>query len=384
MGAGAQAGAEVLGPAGEAAYLRIEHVGKRFGDVWAVRDVSLTIAEREIFALLGSSGCGKSTLLRMIAGLETPSTGRIVLDGEDLARVPAHRRPTNMMFQSYALFPHLTVAGNVAFGLHQLRPRLARAEIDARVDAMLDLVQMKAYAGRAPQELSGGQQQRVALARSLAREPKLLLLDEPLAALDKKIRRQTQFELVGLIRRVGVTCILVTHDQEEAMTMASRIGIMSEGALVQVGTPDDIYAHPNCCFSAGFIGETNLFEGRIRDGRLVGADFPQPIVLALACGDLPAEGSAAWLSLRPECVRVHPLAAADEAAAASGCENRAPAEVAEIAYLGGHSIYHLRLPGGRSMIASVPSAHWGDAPPPARGARVQVCWAAPDGVLLSR
>jgi ABC-type nitrate/sulfonate/bicarbonate transport system ATPase subunit len=223
----AESAVDAVDLAGEPAYLRIEHVGKRFDDTWAVRDVSLTIGQHEIFALLGSSGCGKSTLLRIIAGLEMPSTGRIVLDGEDLAEVPAHRRPTNMMFQSYALFPHLSVAGNVAFGLHQMRPRMARGEIEARVDEMLDLVQMKAFARRAPHELSGGQQQRVALARSLAREPKLLLLDEPLAALDKKIRRQTQLELVSLIRRVGVTCIVVTHDQEEAMTMSNRIGITS-------------------------------------------------------------------------------------------------------------------------------------------------------------
>ncbi len=380
----AEPAADVVDSAGEPAYLRIEHVGKRFDDAWAVRDVSLAIGEHEIFALLGSSGCGKSTLLRMIAGLETPTTGRIVLDGEDLADVPAHRRPTNMMFQSYALFPHLTVAGNVAFGLHQMRPRMARAEIDARVDEMLELVQMKAFARRAPHELSGGQQQRVALARSLAREPKLLLLDEPLAALDKKIRRQTQLELVSLIRRVGVTCILVTHDQEEAMTMANRIGIMSEGALVQVGTPDEIYEHPNCCFSAGFIGETNLFHGRISGGRLIGSDFPVPIVLAPPTGVLSAEGGEAWLSLRPECVHVHPLLTGPEPVVAAPGENLARAEVAEIAYLGGHSIYHLRLPGGRPMIASVPSAHWGDAAPPARGDAVRVSWQAPDGVLLQR
>ena len=366
----------------ERVHLRIESLGKRFGDTWAVREVSLDIGEREIFALLGSSGCGKSTLLRMIAGLETPSCGRILLDGEDLAAVPAHRRPTNMMFQSYALFPHMTVAGNVAFGLRQLRPRMARAAIAARVDEMLELVQMRAYAGRRPHALSGGQQQRVALARSLAREPRLLLLDEPLAALDKRIRQQTQFELVGLIRRVGVTCILVTHDQEEAMTMADRIGILSEGGLVQVGTPGEIYERPNCRFSASFIGETNLFHGRIEGDRLVGGEFPHPIrfVATVAL----QQGGEAWLSLRPECVRVHHRAAGDACVPERPDDNAAPAEVAEIAYLGGRSIYHLRLPGGGSMIASVPAAHWGEAAPPVRGEPVRVSWPAPDGVLLLR
>ncbi|HRV77328.1 MAG TPA: ABC transporter ATP-binding protein, partial [Thauera sp.] len=327
------------GLAGAPVHLRIERLGKRFGDAWAVREVSLDIGEREIFALLGSSGCGKSTLLRMIAGLETPSSGRILLDGEDPAAVPAHRRPTNMMFQSYALFPHMTVADNVAFGLRQLRPRMARAAIAARVDEMLELVQMRAFARRRPQELSGGQQQRVALARSLAREPRLLLLDEPLAALDKRIRQQTQFELVGLIRRVGVTCILVTHDQEEAMTMADRIGILSEGGLVQVGTPGEIYERPNCRFSAGFIGETNLFHGRIEGDRLASSDFPQPIVFAAGAGASPPSGGEAWLSLRPECVRVHRRAAGDACVAEHPGENVAAAEVAEIAYLGGRSIY---------------------------------------------
>ncbi|HRP66556.1 MAG TPA: ABC transporter ATP-binding protein [Thauera sp.] len=372
------------GVGGESVHLRIERLGKRFGDTWAVRDVALDIGEREVFALLGSSGCGKSTLLRMIAGLETPSSGRMLLDGEDLAAVPAHRRPTNMMFQSYALFPHMTVAGNVAFGLRQIRPRMRREAIAARVAEMLELVQMRAYAQRWPQELSGGQQQRVALARSLAREPRLLLLDEPLAALDKRIRQQTQFELVGLIRRVGVTCILVTHDQEEAMTMADRIGILSEGGLVQVGTPGEIYEHPNCRFSASFIGETNLFHGRIEGDRLVGSEFPQPIAFVAGAGAAPPQGGEAWLSLRPECVRVHQRAAGDACVPERPGENAAPAEVAEIAYLGNRSIYHLRLPGGRSMIASVPAAHWGEAAPPARGEPVRVSWPAPDGVLLLR
>ncbi len=364
-------------PAGagrEAACLCLEGVSKRFDATPVVDAVSLTIRHQEIFALLGSSGCGKTTLLRMIAGLETPSAGRILLDGEDLAEVPAFRRPTNMMFQSYALFPHLTVAGNVAFGLQQQRPRPGRAQIAARVAEMLELVQMSAYAGRKPHELSGGQQQRVALARSLAREPRLLLLDEPLAALDKKIRQHTQLELVGLIRRVGVTCILVTHDQEEAMTMADRIGIMSEGRLLQVGTPDEIYLHPNCRFSAEFIGETNLFCGRVDNGWLLGSDFPA----ALAVASPRARIEPAWVSVRPERIRLLPHP--DAAGAGSGLGNRATGEVCDIAYLGSHSICHVRLDGGRRLIVSIPDGHF--AVLPVRGERVCIGWQADDGVVL--
>jgi len=369
------------------AYLRVEGVSKRFDDTLAVDRVSLAIRPKEIFALLGSSGCGKSTLLRILAGLETPDAGRIVLDGEELAEVPAHQRPTNMMFQSYALFPHMTVAQNVAFGLWQERPRWTRAQIAARVDEMLDLVQMQRLARRKPHELSGGQQQRVALARSLAKEPKLLLLDEPLAALDKKIRQQTQLELVNLIERVGVTCILVTHDQEEAMTMASRIGIMSEGALLQVGTPSEIYEHPDCRFTAEFIGETNMFHGRVAGDALACDDFPAPIALAPGAG--LRQGDEAWVSVRPERVvlrRAH-ADAADHVRASSdgepGC-NQACGEVADIAYLGSHSVYHVRLASGRTVIASVPSVHWGDAPAPTWGDAVRVAWYAPDGVVLTR
>ncbi|ATE62185.1 ABC transporter ATP-binding protein [Thauera sinica] len=361
----------------DSTYLRIEGVSKRFDDTLAVDGVTLAVRRQEIFALLGSSGCGKSTLLRMIAGLERPSGGRIVLDGEDLAAIPAFRRPTNMMFQSYALFPHMSAAGNVAFSLRQERPRLSRVQIAARVAEMLELVQMQRYAARKPHELSGGQQQRVALARSLAREPKLLLLDEPLAALDKQIRQHTRLELVSLIRRVGVTCILVTHDQEEAMAMAGRIGIMSEGRLLQVGAPDEIYEHPRCRFAAEFIGETNLFHGRIEDGRLAGSDFPVP--LAIDAGGAPPPGAEAWLSVRPERVVLgrHPPPADGGAPL-----NAAQADVAEIAYLGSHSIYHLRLHGGRGMIASVPGVGRGEAP--ARGEAVWVWWRAPDGVVLTQ
>ena len=250
-------------PAGEGAlpFLQIKRIIKQYDDVFAVDDVSLNIQKGEIFALLGSSGCGKSTLLRMLAGFEMPTSGQIVLEGRDIVRLAPYERPINMMFQSYALFPHLSVWDNVAFGLR--RDHLPKAEVEDRVARMLDLVQLKAFAKRKPHQLSGGQQQRVALARSLAKRPRLLLLDEPLGALDKKLRERTQLELVGIIEQVGVTCVMVTHDQEEAMTMATRIGVMSEGKILQVGKPAEIYETPNCRFVADFIGSVNSFRGTI-------------------------------------------------------------------------------------------------------------------------
>ena len=242
-------------------YLVTERLVKRFDEAVAVDEVSLSINKGEIFALLGSSGCGKSTLLRMLAGFEKPTSGRILLGGQDVATMPPYDRPINMMFQSYALFPHLDIWENIAFGLK--RESLPKAEIKQRVGEMLDLVQLGPYAKRKPHQLSGGQQQRVALARSLAKRPKLLLLDEPLGALDKKLREQTQFELVNIIEKVGVTCVMVTHDQEEAMTMAGRIAVMSKGRVLQVGTPEEVYEHPANRFVADFIGNVNLFEGRL-------------------------------------------------------------------------------------------------------------------------
>jgi len=242
-------------------YLVTEKLVKRFDESVAVDEVSLSIGQGEIFALLGSSGCGKSTLLRMLAGFESPTSGRILLGGQDVAKLAPYDRPINMMFQSYALFPHLDIWENVAFGLK--REGLAKDEIKQRVGEMLDLVQLGAYAKRKPHQLSGGQQQRVALARSLAKRPKLLLLDEPLGALDKKLREQTQFELVNIIEKVGVTCVMVTHDQEEAMTMASRIAVMSKGRVLQVGSPEEVYEHPANRFVADFIGNVNIFEGRL-------------------------------------------------------------------------------------------------------------------------
>ena len=242
-------------------FLKIDRVTRRFDEVVAVNNINLDIHKGEIFALLGSSGCGKSTLLRMLAGFETPTSGQIFLEGEDITAMPPYERPINMMFQSYALFPHLTVFDNIAFGLR--RDGMPKNDVNARVEQMLELVQLKPYAKRKPHQLSGGQQQRVALARSLAKRPRLLLLDEPLAALDKKLRERTQLELVNILRKVGVTCVMVTHDQEEAMTMADRIAVMRDGQFQQLGTPSEIYEHPQTRFVADFIGNVNMFDGKL-------------------------------------------------------------------------------------------------------------------------
>ncbi|BAK75365.1 spermidine/putrescine ABC transporter, ATP-binding protein [Pseudogulbenkiania sp. NH8B] len=364
--------------AGAKSYLQIVDVVKKFGDNTVVDHINLSIAKNDIFALLGSSGCGKSTLLRMLAGMETPTSGKIILDGEDITALAPYERPINMMFQSYALFPHMTVAQNIAFGLKQ--DRLSRSDIAERVERMLELVQMKKYAHRKPYQLSGGQQQRVALARSLAKRPKLLLLDEPLGALDKKLRQQTQLELVNMIEQVGVTCIMVTHDQEEAMTMAGRIGIMSEGQLLQVATPGEIYEHPNCRFTAEFIGETNLFGGHVVEDEpdhvcIHSTELPRPV--RVGHGITGTMGMPVWLSLRPERVGVsrrQPVAAGNWAAGTVG----------DIAYLGGFSIFHVRLDSGKVVKASVPATHWREEAAPTWNEPVFVSWTDNDAVVLTQ
>jgi putrescine transport system ATP-binding protein len=315
-------------------FLQIQDVVKDFGGQRAVNHVSLDIAKGEIFALLGSSGCGKTTLLRMLAGFDSPTAGRIVLDGQDLAGLPPYERPINMMFQSYALFPHLSVWENIAFGLK--RDRLPKAEIDERVAAMLKLVQLEAYAKRKPHQLSGGQQQRVALARSLAKRPQLLLLDEPLGALDKKLREQTQIELVNIIEEVGVTCVMVTHDQEEAMTMASRIAVMSEGRILQVGEPGDIYETPASRFVADFIGNVNLMDGTLLE------DHPDHVVIDcghcshyVGHGITGTEGMAVTVAVRPEKIRI-------SREAPPGPHNRLQGTVKDLSYFGSFTVYHLQ------------------------------------------
>ncbi|MBK8287073.1 MAG: polyamine ABC transporter ATP-binding protein [Ahniella sp.] len=326
-------------------YVFIDDVTKEFDGFVAVDDVSLSIRKGEIFALLGGSGCGKSTLLRCLAGFEKPTTGRILLDGQPMNDLPPYERPINMMFQSYALFPHMTVEQNVAFGLKQ--DGMPKPDIKRRVEEMLNLVQMVKFAGRKPHQLSGGQQQRVALARSLAKSPKLLLLDEPMGALDKKLRSQMQLELVNIVEKLGVTCVMVTHDQEEAMTMATRIALMDSGRIRQVGTPDEIYEQPTSRFAAEFIGSVNIIEGVIKDDE---KDFVTIQSAALAHlihighGISGFEGQRVNFALRPEKITV----TKDEPADA---HNKAQGVIEDIAYFGSHSVFHVRLPSGTRLMA---------------------------------
>ena len=312
-------------------YLVTEKLTKRFDETLAVDEVSLSIKQGEIFALLGSSGCGKSTLLRMLAGFETPSAGRILLGGQDVARLAPYERPINMMFQSYALFPHLDTWENIAFGLK--REGLARDQINQRVGAMLDLVQLGAYAKRKPHQLSGGQQQRVALARSLAKRPKLLLLDEPLGALDKKLREQTQFELVNIIEQVGVTCVMVTHDQEEAMTMASRIAVMSKGRVLQVGRPDEVYEHPVNRFVADFIGNVNLFEGQLS------VDEADHCAAVTGIGEIRVGHGVSGTLHMPVAIAVRPEKMQIKKQRPTQVSNVFAGKVKEIAYFGAYNTY---------------------------------------------
>ena len=330
--------------------IRIEKIGKRFDETIAVADVNLDIERGEIFALLGGSGSGKSTLLRMLAGFERPTEGRILLDGIDITDMPPYERPINMMFQSYALFPHMTVAQNIAFGLKQ--DGLQGKEIDTRVDEMLKLVHMTQYAKRKPHQLSGGQRQRVALARSLAKRPKLLLLDEPMGALDKKLRSQMQLELVEIIERVGVTCVMVTHDQEEAMTMARRIAIMHSGCIAQIGSPMDIYESPINRLVCEFIGNVNLFDGELVEDRedhavIACPELEQPIRIGHGISTR-AESKQVTYALRPEKVVV-----SSRRPDRSGQShlNWAQGVVHDIAYLGGHSLYYVKLASGMVVQA---------------------------------
>ena len=328
--------------------LRIEAVSKRFGEFAAVDQLSLEVFQGEFFALLGPSGCGKTTLLRLIAGFEQPSSGRVILDGVDLAPVPPHRRPVNMMFQSYALFPHLTVQGNIAFGLKQ--EGLPKSEIAARVADMLALVKLESFGRRKPHELSGGQCQRVALARSLVKRPRVLLLDEPMAALDKKLRAETQFELMDLRRRLELTFVIVTHDQSEAMTVADRIAVMDRGRLMQVATPVEIYEQPNSRWVADFIGSVNLFEGRA--GEVAGVVEGTAVGRLRVTGNVDAEPNATvWVAVRPEKIRLTPCTA--EPAPRAGAENRVLATVVDIGYLGDLSLYKLRTEAGVLLRAAV-------------------------------
>ena len=332
-------------------FVKIQALTKTFGSFTAVSSVDLEIYEGELFSLLGGSGCGKSTLLRMLAGFDPPTSGNIFIDGVDMAGVPPYQRPVNMMFQSYALFPHMTVTQNVAYGLKQ--DKVPKDEIAERVDNMLSIVELSQFSQRKPHQLSGGQRQRVALARALVKNPKVLLLDEPLGALDKRLREQTQFELMNIQERLGITFIVVTHDQEEAMTLSSRIAVMDQGRFSQIGTPTDIYEYPETRFVANFIGSANMFEGRVQEN---GADY---VIVQGVGSDVSfyidhsaavRENTAVWVALRPEKITVSATAPED-----SADHNIVEGIVDDIGYLGNFSIYKIRLDDGRIVEITHPN-----------------------------
>ena len=355
----------------------IQGVSKSFGAATAVAEVDLQIYKGEMFALVGASGCGKTTLLRMLAGFATPTSGRILIDGVDMGNVPPHERPVNMMFQSYALFPHMTVEQNVGYGLRRLP--LERAEKQRRTREALELVQLGALGMRRPHQLSGGQRQRVALARALIRRPKLLLLDEPLSALDKKLREQTQFELMDLQHELGITFIVVTHDQDEAMALATRIAVMDRGRVAQVGTPAEIYEFPRSRFVADFVGTTNLFEGTV-----CGCESG---LISVRCAETGGEllvdhggdftpGQQVWISLRPEKVRLSKQPA-------NGVRlNQLRGIVWELGYLGNRSTYQIKTTTGKLVTVFAQNERrtsealidWND--------EVFVSWSADAAVLL--
>ena len=317
--------------------LEIRGVSKKFGDFIAVNNVDLDIYQGELFCLLGGSGCGKTTLLRMLAGFEKPSSGQILIDGQDMSEVPPYKRPTNMMFQNYALFPHMTVEKNIAFGLEQ--DGISKAEISDKIDSILKLVELQDYKKRRPQQLSGGQRQRVALARALVKQPKLLLLDEPLSALDKKLREQTQFELMNIQYKVGVTFVVVTHDQEEAMTLSTRIAVMDRGRFIQTGTPTEIYEYPRDRFVADFIGSANILDGKVvsnLEGTIEVSTYLGKF--AFKSNSNISEGSDLFVGLRPEKISI--------SKAASKSKNTT-GYIDDIGYFGDYSIYKVRLDEGQ-------------------------------------
>ena len=359
-------------------YIVFDRVTKKFGDFTAVNNLSLSIYEREFFALLGASGCGKSTLLRMLAGFEEPTSGRILLDGQDLRGIPPYRRPVNMMFQSYALFPHMTVEANIAFGLKQ--EGMAASKIAERVAEMLKLVKLEQFAKRKPHQLSGGQRQRVALARSMAKRPKVLLLDEPLGALDKKLREETQFELMDLQQKLGLTFVVVTHDQEEAMTMADRIAILDKGEVMQVATPAEVYEAPGSRFVANFVGNVNMFEGTVTARDAAGASINSDSGISIRtenAGDAQSGAKVAY-AVRPEKIKVSSRPPMDTAS------NAAEGEIYDIAYFGAMTVYYVKLGNGLVVkAASLNSARLTDDPLTWND-RAWISFKPDSGVVLTR
>ncbi len=356
--------------------IRFQNVTKRFGDFTAIDSIDLDIYAREFFALLGPSGCGKTTLMRMLAGFETPSSGTILLSGQDIAPVAPNQRAVNMMFQSYALFPHLSVWDNIAFGLR--REKRPKDQVAARVEEMLKLTRLTKFARRKPHQISGGQRQRVALARSLAKAPKLLLLDEPLGALDKKLREETQFELMDIQEKTGTTFVIVTHDQEEAMTVASRVAVMDEGKLMQIATPDRIYEAPNSVYVADFIGDVNIIEGKAHQvGELVQLDWAegQPALAARTDKNLGL-AQTCYLAIRPEKVSI----SADR----PGGANALQGEIIDIAYLGNLSTYHVKLPTGHVIKAQQANTRRISRRPFTWEDKVWVSWTETAAVVLDQ
>ena len=358
-------------------YIAIEKVTKKFGDFVAVNGVDLNIYKKELFCLLGGSGCGKTTLLRMLAGFEQPTSGRILIDGQDMAGIPPYERPVNMMFQSYALFPHMNVSQNIAFGLKQ--DRLPRAEVADRVEEALALVQMSDFAKRKPNQLSGGQRQRIALARALVKRPKLLLLDEPLSALDKKLREETQFELMNIQEEVGITFVVVTHDQEEAMTLSTRIAVMNKGEVEQVGTPTEIYEYPGNRFVAQFIGTINIFNGQVTamegDSAHVACKGLEPDLLVEHAGNLRV-GQSVGIAVRPEKLTL-------SKSPREGAANQVKGMVTDLGYLGSLSVYRVTLENGQQVQAVAPNIlrstereiDWDD--------EVYISWSSSSAVVLT-
>lgn len=366
-------------------FIRFENITKRYGDFVAVDNLSLDIYEKEFFSLLGPSGCGKTTLMRMLAGFEQPTEGRILLQGKDLSGTPPYRRPTNMMFQSYALFPHMNVEKNIAFGLEQ--DGLPKADIAARVEEMLKLVKLEAFAKRKPAQLSGGQRQRVALARSLAKRPKVLLLDEPLGALDRKLREETQFELMDIQHTLGLTFLIVTHDQEEAMTVSDRIAVMDKGIVMQVATPAEIYEAPNSRYVAEFIGDINILDcklvetaSEVRGGGTVPVARLESNGLSIAVEQecAVASGSSVAFAVRPEKVRI----SLDQPVETGS--NVVSGEVWDIGYLGDFSVFLVKLDDGRILRAAQANVSRLVDRPITFGDRVWLTWSLDAGLVLTR